>query len=46
MNYEEAVNYISEVPKFTTKNKAENTIELLKRLGREADRPFYLSPSG
>lgn len=33
MNYEEAVNYISEVPKFTTKNKAENTIELLKRLG-------------
>ena len=33
MNYEEAVNYISEVPKFTTKKKAENTIELLKRLG-------------
>ena len=33
MNYEEAVNYIAEVPKFTKKNKAENTIELLRRLG-------------
>ncbi len=33
MNYEEAVNYISEVPKFTKKNKAENTLELLRRLG-------------
>ena len=33
MNYEEAVNYIAEVPKFTTKNKAENTVELLRRLG-------------
>lgn len=33
MNYEEAVNYIAEVPKFTKKNKAENTVELLRRLG-------------
>lgn len=33
MNYEEAVNYIADVPKFTKKNKAENTVELLRRLG-------------
>lgn len=33
MNYREAVDYIAEVPKFTKKNKAENTIELLRRLG-------------
>ncbi|MDO4633623.1 MAG: folylpolyglutamate synthase/dihydrofolate synthase family protein [Eubacteriales bacterium] len=34
MTYEEAVAYIDSVPKFTTKNKPENTIELLNRLGR------------
>lgn len=33
MNYTEAVEYIFSVPKFTTKNKPENTIELMKRLG-------------
>lgn len=33
MNYIEAVDYIAEVPKFTKKNKAENTVELLRRLG-------------
>lgn len=33
MNYIEAVDYIAEVPKFTKKNKPENTIELLRRLG-------------
>ncbi len=33
MNYEEAVHYIAEVPKFTKKNKPENTVELLRRLG-------------
>ncbi len=33
MNYEEAVNYIAEVPKFTKKNAPENTVELLRRLG-------------
>ncbi len=32
MNYTEAVEYIN-VPKFTTKNKPEHTVELLKRLG-------------
>lgn len=34
MNYTEAVDYILSVPKFTTKNKLENTAELLERLGR------------
>lgn len=33
MNYTEAVNYIEEVPKFTKKNKPENTLELIRRLG-------------
>lgn len=34
MTYEEAVNYIESVPKFTTKNKPENTAEMMRRLGR------------
>lgn len=34
MNYTEAVAYILSVPKFTTKNKPSNTVELLERLGR------------
>ncbi len=34
MNYTEAVEYILSVPKFTTKNKIENTVELMERLGR------------
>ena len=33
LNYTEAVEYILNVPKFTTKNKPEHTVELLKRLG-------------
>lgn len=33
MNYEEAVAYIEETPKFTTKNSLEHTKECLKRLG-------------
>ena len=33
MNYEEAVAYIEETPKFTTKNKLEHTKECLHRLG-------------
>lgn len=33
MNYTEAVAYIEEVPKFTKKNKPENTLELLNRIG-------------
>ena len=34
MNYTEAVEYILSVPKFTKKNKIENTVELMERLGR------------
>lgn len=34
MNYTEAVEYVLSVPKFTTKNKLENTVELMERLGR------------
>lgn len=33
MNYKEAVDYILSVPKFTKKNKMENTVELMARLG-------------
>ncbi|MCD7746384.1 MAG: bifunctional folylpolyglutamate synthase/dihydrofolate synthase [Lachnospiraceae bacterium] len=34
MNYTEAVEYIERVPKFTKKNKPENTLELIRRIGR------------
>ncbi len=34
MTYEEAVSYIESVPKFTSKNKPENTAEMMRRLGR------------
>lgn len=33
MNYEEAVDYINQIPRFTTKNKPEHTRELMRRLG-------------
>lgn len=33
MNYTEAVDYIENMPKFTKKNKPENTLELIRRLG-------------
>lgn len=38
MNYEEAVAYIEETPKFTTKNKMEHTKECMKRLGDPQDK--------
>lgn len=38
MNYEQAVNYIEETPKFTKKNKLEHTKECLRRLGNPQDR--------
>ena len=38
MNYEEAVAYIEETPKFTTKNKMEHTTECLRRLGNPQDK--------
>ncbi len=33
MNYTEAVEYIENVPKFAKKNKPENTLELIRRIG-------------
>ena len=33
LNYTEAVEYIYNIPKFTTKNKPEHTVEFLNRLG-------------
>lgn len=33
MNYTEAVEYIENIPKFTKKNKPENTQELIRRIG-------------
>lgn len=33
MDYTQAVEYIENIPKFTKKNKPENTLELICRLG-------------
>lgn len=38
MNYAEAVAYIDETPKFTTKNSLEHTKECLRRLGNPQDK--------
>lgn len=38
MNYEEAVAYIDETPKFTKKNSLEHTKECLRRLGNPQDK--------
>lgn len=38
MNYTEAVAYIDETPKFTTKNSLEHTKECLRRLGNPQDK--------
>ena len=37
MNYNEIVNYIEEIPKFTVKNPPEHTKEMLRRLGNPQD---------
>ena len=39
MNYEEAIAYIEEIPKFTKKNKQSHTRDCLNRLGNP-DRNF------
>ena len=56
MNYEEAVAYIDETPKFTKKNSLDHTKECLRRLGNPQDkfkvihviflRIIYFSSSG
>lgn len=38
MNYEEAIAYIDETPKFTTKNSLEHTKECLRRLGNPQEK--------
>ena len=38
MNYEEAVAYIDETPKFTKKNSLDHTKECLRRLGNPQDK--------
>ena len=52
MNYEEAVAYIEETPKFTKKNSLEHTKECLRRLGNPQEKfkvihvcLLYTSPS-
>ena len=46
MNYEEAVAYILDVPKFTKKNTLDNTRAVLERLGRPDRRCRLGSPRG
>ena len=44
MNYEEAVAYIDETPKFTKKNSLDHTKECLRRLGNPQDK--FKDPCG
>lgn len=46
MNYTEAVAYIEETPKFTKKNKPENTWELLERIGHPERRMKVIHVAG
>ncbi len=46
MNYTEAVEYIESTPKFTKKNKPENTAELIKRLGNPERRMKVIHVAG
>lgn len=46
MNYTEAVTYIENVPKFTKKNKPENTMELVRRLGHPERRMKVIHVAG
>ena len=38
LNYKEAVDYIEETPKFTTKNSLDHTKECLRRLGNPQEK--------
>ena len=40
MNYEEAVAYIEDIPRFTTKNSLDHTRECLRRLGNPQEKEF------
>lgn len=46
MNYTEAVAYIDNIPKFAKKNKPENTLELLERIGRPERRMKVIHVAG
>lgn len=46
MNYQEAVDYILDVPKFTSKNKPENTKALMKALGNPQDNQKVIHVAG
>ena len=46
MNYTEAVAYIEETPKFTKKNKPENTWELIERIGHPERRMKVIHVAG
>ncbi len=46
MNFEDAVAYIEEVPKFTKKNGPENTRELLRRIGHPERRMKVIHVAG
>ena len=46
MNYEEAVAYILDVPKFTKKNTLDNTRAVLERLGRPDRRMKLIHVAG
>ncbi len=46
MNYTEAVAYIERVPKFTKKNKPENTRELIRRIGHPERRMKVVHVAG
>lgn len=46
MNFEEAAAYIEEVPKFTKKNKPENTLELIRRIGHPESRMKVIHVAG
>ena len=46
MDYTEAVAYIEETPKFTKKNKPENTWELIERIGHPERRMKVIHVAG
>lgn len=46
MNYTEAVEYIENIPKFAKKNKPENTIELIRRIGHPERRMKVIHVAG
>ena len=46
MNYKEIVDYIEEIPKFTTKNPLDHTKELLARLGNPQNQQKVIHVAG